>query len=289
MEANQGIPRRFPVLLVSLIVSAIALLSYILIYYFAPFSSFWGLPERWDTLAIYLYYPPFALFAAITGTLLLMKFSPGEPPHRIWLLFILGWWTWVVGEVIDLIVTFADIPYGELTISDICWSIGYLFFGLALYFQIRNIMTTGQHSKGRAYVIFVIAALLVTAILTQLAIRAGLGKDILESSGPKIGWFSVFLAIFYPVFDISLGVAAIWLSVVFRGSRWGHPWMGLISFAIADAISAYIWMGGIDHLSDYARNIIWMISDSFYVAGYLIVGLGFLSVLTLFSSIEASD
>lgn len=298
MSDRQTTPARLPVMWVSMAVSAVALIGFMALYYFAPFAE---TSEYWDTLSIYLFYPPFALFAAITGTLLVRKFGAEEPPRRIWLWFTLGWWTWVVGEVFDLGVTIAgervndlaapfyDIFAGSLNIMDLCWSVGYLFFGLALYFQFRNIRASGSDSKGWAYFLIVGTALVVGAGLTQLAIHAGMGEEVFAETGPEFGWWAMYLAVLYPTFDIAIGAAALWLAFLFGGRRWGRPWWGLISFAIADAISTFIWIGGIDSLSEASQYLVWLVSDSFYVAGYLIAGLGFLSILSLFSPIKGGQ
>src|SRR5512139_2171581 len=103
MNDRQPTRPRPTVLFASMVISAIALYSFIWLYARAPFAE---TSEYWDRLSIYLFYPPFALFAAITGTLLVRKFSPGEPPRRIWLWFTLGWWAWVAGELLDTFAVF---------------------------------------------------------------------------------------------------------------------------------------------------------------------------------------
>jgi hypothetical protein len=117
----------------------------------------------------------------------------------------------------------------------------------------------------------VIFVLLVTLGLTQWALHAGLGQDQ--------SWFSVYLAIFYPVCDFFIGLAALWLSLLFGRGSWGRPWWALIFFAVADGVNIYLWIGGNKLLSANTASLLGWFSGVIYVGGYLVAMFGFLSIL----------
>ncbi len=213
-----------------------------------------------------------AIAAAALGLLVTAQFQPGEPPRRIWLFFSLGWLCWVAGEISDMVYNYVywyEPALPELTWTDLCWSVGYLFFGLALYHQFRLAYGLEKSKKTWIYAAGVALALLLTAGLTILARRAGLGEDY--------SWFARYVGVMYPVFDLAAGGAAVWLSLLFGRGKWGRQWWALIAFAISDGFGTFFWMGGGNQLSDDAYNLIDTVSSTIYVAGYVIAALAFLS------------
>jgi hypothetical protein len=239
---------------------------FVWLYHFTPISASFLNDEL--TYSLYLVA---ALAAAVCGTLLAGQFEKGEPPRRVWLTFSLGWWAWALGELLDLVYNYIyyDTSYPEFTILDACWVAGYFFFGLSLYYQFRLIYDR-KKKLGTAYYLPVAALiLLVTAGLTQLAIRSGLGSEW--------SWFGSYLAVFYPVCDLIQGLAALWLSILFGRGRWGRPWWALICFAIADSLSTWFWLGGDVNFSESTQNLFYLFSDTVYISGYLLAALAFLS------------
>jgi hypothetical protein len=214
-----------------------------------------------------------AVGAAVAGTLLLREFSREERPWSIWLWFALGWWAWVGGEVCGLGYDLFKIPYGDLSVYDIFWTIGYLCFGLSLLSQYRNIYSFKKRSSmffglgGAAFV------LLLTFIFTQWARIAGLGEGM--------SWFALYLAVFYPVCDLVVGVTALWLAFLFGRGTWGRPWWGLIVFAIADGINIFLWIGGDKFIPENVANFLDPLSGTIYNVGYVVAMLGFLLILAL--------
>jgi hypothetical protein len=251
------------------ILSLILLALYTWLYHFEPLTK--PVSAQWNALVVDILTVIPALAAAILGILVTHHFKRGEPPFLIWLIFTLGWWAWVAGEVGGLVhdIVWYTVPYPDLTILDLFWTMGYLCFILALFFQFRLIY--GRERKiGIVYYILIVAAtLLVNLGLTQWALKAGLGKDI--------SWFALYLAIFYPVCDVVAGIAALWLSFLFGRGMWGRPWWGLIAFAVAASINIYLWIGGSNLLSDRAYTTWDLISSIAYVGGYLVVAIAFLS------------
>ena len=66
------------------------------------------------------------------------------------------------------------------------------------------------------YVLVIAVVLLATLGLTQWALAAGLGEGM--------SWFALYLAVFYPVCDLVVGLAALWLAFLFGRGAWGRPW-----------------------------------------------------------------
>jgi len=217
-----------------------------------------------------------ALATAILSTILAMQFKWNEPPFLVWLMFAIGWWAWVGGEAssmaLNYIWWFYDYP--DITIIDIFYTVGYFFFILALFFQFRLIYSREKKIGLLYYFIIVALALLATLGVTQLALKAGLGAGH--------SWISIYQALFYPVGDLAIGLAALWLSLLFGRGTWGRPWWGLIAFALADAINIFLWIGGNTLLQNSFANgdkiieTIDLISTTVYTASYLFVAIAFL-------------
>jgi hypothetical protein len=256
------------ILTIAIVLSVIILTVLTWVYHYEPLSEVFS--PQWNLLAIdFLILIP-ALAAAILGIILTCHFKPGEQPFLIWLIFTLGWWAWVAGEVSGIIhdIWLYDVPYPELTIIDLFWTLGYLCFILSLFLQYRLIYGRGKKIGIVYYIAIIGITLLLTLGFTQWALKAGLGEDI--------SWFALYLAIFYPVCDVVAGIAALWLSFLFGRGLWGRPWWGLIAFAIADSINIFTWIGGDRLLSEKAYITLDLIASIAYTAGYIIVAIGFL-------------
>ncbi len=214
-----------------------------------------------------------AIGAAIAATFLLRQFNADDKPRRIWFWFAAGWWSWVLGEICGMVYDILQAPYGEISYYDIFWTVGYFCFGLALFFQYRNIYSTERKNATVSYLVAVVIILLITLGFTQWALYAGLGEGI--------SWFALYLAVFYPVCDLAVGLMALWLVFLFGGGAWGRPWWGLIIFAIADAINIFLWIGGERLIPENMAGFLDPLSSTIYNAGYLVVMLGFLFIIML--------
>lgn len=241
-----------------------------LLYWYAPISAL-PIPhaDYWNDKAIDVTILTAAVATVLLSIRLTRHFHPSEPPHRVWFTFTLGWCSWMGGEltgfIYDYYYWFTALP--EFTVIDVFWLLGYLFFGLSLYYQFRLIYRHKQEQTVTFYFIFVATALLLTLGLTQLAIQAGLGEDY--------SWGALYLAVLYPVLDLAEGAAALWLFFLFGRGYLGRPWWGLIAFAIADGINIFFWMGGYKWLSDQTYYLLDLFSNVVYISSYLITALAF--------------
>jgi hypothetical protein len=145
---------------------------------------------------------------------------------------------------------------------------GYFFLGLSLYYQLR-LVYGGNKGRRRLYLGIVALALMVAAGLATLAAKSGLGQGF--------AWIILFITMLYPVFDLTEGATAIWLSFLFRRGQWSRPWWGLILFALADSIDTFYWLGGYGTIPIAAQNILNFISMVAYPASYMVAALALLS------------
>lgn len=253
------------------LVAALTTIIFGWVYYFEPLRV-GANSDYWNDKIVDVILLAAALFTAVLGARLTRHFQASEPPRRIWLVFTLGWWAWVGGELLgfvyDYYYWFGEYP--EFTLIDICWLAGYLFFGLSLYYQFRLIYLRKFGRKTTLYLAFIVFALLLALGLTFLARAAGLGADV--------SWWALYLAILYPVFDFAVGAAALWLFFLFGRGYLGRPWWGLIAFAFADAVNIFFWMGGYAWLSDRAYRIWDLLSNLSYLGGYALTALAFLAI-----------
>ena len=229
------------------------------------------LSPYWNDKLIDLFVFIPALGAAIAGTLLTRQFKKSEIPYHIWQAFTIGLWFWVAGEIVGAVndALYWDTTYPDFGLVDLFWLLGYSFLGLSLYYQLRLVYGAKIRSRRRIYLALVVLALFVTAGLTSLAAKAGLGEGY--------AWIILFVTMLYPVFDLTEGATAIWLSFLFRRGQWSRPWWGLILFALADSIDTFYWLGGYDLLSVAVQNVLNFISIVAYPASYMVAGLALLS------------
>ena len=248
--------------------SILLLILIIWVYYSEPFTEILSPYWNYTIFNILILIP--ALGAAIAGILVMRQFETGEAPYRIWQAFTIGLWFWVAGEVSGLVydAIYLDAPHPEFSLIDACWLAGYFYLGLSLYYQIR-LVYGAQNRKGRSlYLGLVATALLIAAGLTQLAAKAGLGGES--------AWIILFITVLYPVFDLTEGSIAIWLSFLFGRGQWSRPWWGMILFALADSANTFYWLGGYDFIPPAAQSAMDFISVAAYPASYMVAGLALL-------------
>jgi hypothetical protein len=254
---------------VGALASVILLTLLVWVYYAEPLSQ--TLSPFWNSNLVDILILIPAVGAAIAGTLVTGQFEKGETPYRIWQAFTIGLWFWVAGEISGMVYNaiYFDTDIPDLSLVDLFWLLGYFYLGLSLYYQFRLVYGT-EIRKGRLLYLGLFAlALLVTAGLTTLAAKAGLGEGY--------AWIILFITVLYPVFDLTEGALAIRLSFLFGRGQWSRPWWGLILFALADGVNSFYWLGGYDFISVKAQTVLDFISLVAYPASYLVAGLALFS------------
>jgi len=254
---------------ISAVVFAILLSLILWIFFTEPLSQ--SLSPFWnDKLIDVLVFIP-AVGAALAATLLTRQFEKEEIPYHIWQAFAIGLWFWVAGEISGMIydAIYWDTVYPDLRLTDMFWLLGYFFLGLSLFYQLRLVYGAQNSKSRRLYLGLFTLALLITAWLTNLAEKAGLGEGS--------AWIILFITVLYPVFDLTEGATAIWLSFLFGRGQWSRPWLGLILFALSDSINTFYWLGGYDFISIMAQDVLNFLSVASYPASYMVAGLALLS------------
>lgn len=260
------------------IVAGIFLVLYTAVFWFQP-STLLSIPlaEYWDDKIGDV----IVLLASISAVRFSLKmarnFERNERPRQIWSFFTAGLGFWLGGEALGFLFdylywyrTFPEYTVPEFTLMDVCWILGYIFFGLSLYQQFQSIYSSRDKShRIYLYSLYVLLIFLVAFGLTNIAHNTGLGGDISRGG--------IYLAILYPVFDLFQGVAALWFFFLFGRGWLGRPWWGLLAFALADAIGTFDWMGGFRNISDAAYAYWYTLSAVSYLAGYVIIALAFMA------------
>ena len=236
------------------------LFFYTILYVYEPFSTYWNdLFSGFFTIFA-------AAFSAVFATLVFRRYEVSDAPRWIWLHFSIGLWLWALAEFIWVAY---PLFYGEARINsaDFFWIIAYAFFGYAVYLQYQIVF----RPTPRRNIFWVSAALALAVILTCLTVW------LLETFVHQDSGLPLWIAAFYPVADLVVGLAALRIVVRFRGGALGYPWLGLFIFAIADMLYAIRDISGIGGDS----NVLSAVADITYLTAYLFVGLGCFAQLLL--------
>jgi hypothetical protein len=192
--------------------------SYALLYSYEFFGN-------WNRLILDSITILAALTCAVTLSIIVTFYQRGEPPRQIWIYFALALWMWTIGEVVwggyDLLL--GEVP--DITFGDAFYFSGYIFFTLALASQYRLVLFT----PGRK--IFWIAAGIWLATIAVTFLVMVISKNL--------AFTSEFLAYFYPIGDLGVGIAALLLVITFRGGALARPWISLLAFVFSDTL--YVW------------------------------------------------
>jgi hypothetical protein len=200
-----------------------------------------------------------ALIAAIILTRLTFFFQPGEPPRLIWISFALCAWLWAMAEGYwgYLYTTVGVVPVFSL--ADVLWLIGYVALTASLARQFQLVFFSQKYTV--VWAALGVWFAILTSVETILLIT--------HSEAPMAD----FVRYFYLFADVAVGLAALYLVVVFRGRTLAIPWLTISSFVITDILYLRITETGV---YDYVMSgiSIALVADTLYVAAYLIVAWG---------------
>lgn len=233
---------------------------YTLIYWVEPFS------ELWNKISTNLFLVIASSLTAAVATLIWLHYDKSDSPRRVWRSFAIGLWLWAVAE---LTWGYLNIAQGEVPVGlpDVFWTVSYFFLLHALLFQYRILAKpTKKESQSRALVALLILVVLYLIIYGLLTSGAG-SKTKLD----------VAVNSFYPAADLLLGLTAFWMARNFMGGAFARPWLGLLAFAFADLMYAWLEITGVYSWSVSQANLLSTVSDIAYLGAYLILGLGILS------------
>ena len=242
------------------IFAAIGLIAaYSVIYFIAPFSSFTNNLLA-DVLTVMA-----SVFSAASATMIWIMYEKTDAPRRIWGYFAFGLWLWVMGEVTwsywNLTLPDGEVPVG---VPDTFWIIAYYFLGQALLSQYQILVRpTRRELTGR-----------VTSSLLFLCVFFALIFSVLKWLDISSSVVDILVNAFYPAGDLTLALAAIWLTRNFQGGALGRPWIGLLVFAFSDLMYAWLQLSGAYAWSLDQGNLVSGFSDIVYFSAYLVLGVG---------------
>jgi hypothetical protein len=242
------------------IFAAIGLIAaYSDVYFLEPFSSFTNNILA-DVLTVMA-----SVLSAAAATMIWMMYEKTDAPRRIWGFFAFGLWLWVMGECTwsygNLTLPNGEVPIG---IPDTFWIIAYYFLGQALLSQYQILV----HPTRRELTVRLTTSLLFLCICFALIFSV---LKWLEVSSSDV---DTLVDAFYPAGDLTLALAAIWLTRNFKGGALGRPWIGLLVFTFSDLMYAWLQLSGAYAWSLGQGNLVSGISDIVYFSAYLVLAIG---------------
>lgn len=244
--------------IVPLLLSALVVLLYFVVYYFEPFPS---LVNDW-LLNIFTVFA--AVFAAVAVGLVWRSYAPADKPYQVWRSFALGFVAWSAAEMVWSFYNLGNVEVPVPNVADGLWYLGYLFFTIGFIRQYRiAYQTKAWFEWGSAALVW--AVVLGLTIGTTLLINEG------QLSLPAL------VDISYPFADLALIVFALGLVWAFRGGAFARPWLSMVVFALSDGLYAWLVQTGAYAWSVDTGNPLSLAADGLYLAAYLVIGLGFFS------------
>ncbi len=242
------------------VVAIVFIAVYTLIYWVEPFS------EVWNKISTNMFLVIASSLTAVVATLIWLHYDKTDNPRGVWRSFAIGLWLWAVAEFTwgYLNVVQGEVPVG---LPDVFWTVSYFFLLHALLLQYKILAKpTKQESWTRALVAFLILVILYPVIY-----------GVLSSGANSENKLDIAVNSFYPAADLLLGLTALWMARNFMGGAFARPWLGLLAFAVADLMYAWLEITGLYSWSINQANLLSTISDAAYLGAYLIMGLGILS------------
>jgi hypothetical protein len=231
------------------------------------------LAEPWNTHLVNLIVSLAAISSAVAATLNWRRFPPADRgPRVVWANMALALWLWAAGETIYFIYILVGAEPPLLSIADIPWMIGYVFFASALIHQYRLVYRSSRAQE--TYITLgvtggiLIIGIALTAVLMQLAVS-------------EQTWLETLVSVLYPLLDLAVGLAALWLIRAFGGGLWGRPWVGLFIFALADSLYAWLQVTGLYDAFVSTGNPLSLVADTVYLIAYLVMAIACLSLWLL--------
>lgn len=244
-------------LIYTLISLAIIIIAYIVVYQLSPF------PEPWSDLFLVYAIVGAAFTAAIFSTLVWCSFRVDDKPRQVWKYFSLGWWLWAFAELIWAIYYLFDPEVPAVSLADPFWVIAYFLFGAAFLSQFRLVSTLSPQKR-----------MVWTVLGSSIAIALSLVCTFLLRSFSReseLSWGGSFLSVFYAIADLGIMVAAVRLGRIFRRGLWGQAWLGLLAFAVSDALYSWAVITGAYSFSLETGNMLTLVIDTTYLLAYMLI------------------
>ena len=158
------------------------------------------------------------------------------------------------------------LPNGEVPVGvpDFFWVVAYYFLGQALLSQYKILVhpTRSELTSRviRSVLFLCVAWALIFSVLMWLDLSSSVGDTLVNA--------------FYPAGDLTLALAAIWLTRNFQGGALGRPWIGLLVFSFSDLMYAWLQLSGAYAWSLDQGNLVSGFSDIVYFSAYMVLAIG---------------
>ncbi len=223
------------------------------------FSIFGPIARSWGDLLTNLEGILTVGAVAVLATLIWRQYRTPDVTTSIWMFLALGMWAWFLADVVWGIYNLTLDIVPKVSWADLFYLMGYVFVPIALHRQYkvlfrpslrRDLLVTGSIS----------AAIVITAVFFTWAISGFIPRDMNLAS---------FLNILYPMSDVAIALVALVYVTKFGHGALARPWIGLIVFAAADGLYAWLIESETYAYSVIHENLASLISDSLYVTAYL--------------------
>jgi len=231
------------------------LAGYVYIYQVAPFE------EKLNNAALNILTALAALLAAGSASAVFLHYHPEDFPRKIWMYVAFACAWWFLAETVWGVIAFYRGEVASPGIADAGWVIGFLFFTFAFYYQYIAI-----YPEKKNQIISVALGAWALAIFAPLASLLATNSFTAEA----------YINYYYPIADLTVGIAGIALMFVFYGGALARPWVGLVILGISDSFYAWAEQSGLYAWSANNSNLLTVAIDSTYLAAYLMMSVGFL-------------
>ena len=217
----------------------------------------------WQELLLNLTFALGAGWSAWRASRMWRRFTPLDPPRRVWRFFALGLWFWTAAELLWAVMAYF---YGEelpvITLADLCWVVGCLLLIASLAAQYRLLY---RLSAARA------RGLLAAAVGLLLLLSGGVALLVPLVATPELSRGELFLLVFYPLADLLLAIGAWHIARSFGEGRFARVWYALFLFAVSDTLYTWLLSKGVYVLVGDS-NFLTLLTDTLYLGAYLLLG-----------------
>jgi hypothetical protein len=214
-----------------------------------------------------------AWLAAILALRASRMFEPGVSSRYVWVLFGAGMTALAISESLWIAYHVAGQPIPYPSLVDIVWGIGFVPILASLVLQYRALHV--QLSRRQR-------VLMLAAYLGVLFSVLLLSLEYILSQPGEVVIMQLLIGAYYLIGNLGVAFIAVLSLVYLGGGLVARPWIYLVSsilmFAVGGLAFSYgTWTG------TYATgaNLLSVVSDVAYLAGYLLAAAGGYSQLTL--------
>jgi|GEM_PF-3782825 len=220
-----------------------------------------------------------SLIASVSGFLVLRAYGKG-PRFRSLLFLSLGVLAWFFADVQFNYYEFVLNNLSYPSSADYFYLAGYILMFLGLTLEIKLSDISWKKMNKQVY--------LVSGLFTALMLGAFSYLTLFSSYDPKALFWENVVTIGYTVGDLFLCVAGFFILVVaweYRGGKASGVWMSLFLGFLSTMVGDLLYAIFPDALTSHV-GWIYIVSQYFYIFGYILFTYAFLSLQTVFLTLQ---